>query len=383
MTRQINEAGLELVKHFEGLYTEAYVCPAGVLTIGYGHTGDVSQGDRITEDEAESLLREDMAGACRDVERLVDVPLNDNQFAALASFAFNCGSGNLSRSTLLKRLNAGDHDCVPEQLARWVKATDPVSGRKVALPGLVRRRNAEGQLWLESPDAATQPQPHLPIAQAVAEIDGVGAADGAEPTIQRVTGAMKRLGYRIFDGNGGSREFDINLFGVRTASQIPGAFDDWLGVFWMNPRGRHWEYHVWPATTDPGLYYLRDPLNVRGTAILQEGQHRSSHRLGRHRGQYDALVQNTELPVYRDSNRNDVLDMNPGEIDVGHHGINIHRANPLRRSIVVDRWSAGCQVLADPGHFAQLMEICRLASEEWGPTFSYTLLTEAQLDSAA
>jgi lysozyme len=148
MARKINKAGIDLVKSFEGFYAGAYVCPAGVWTIGYGHTKGVKKGDKVTLDEAEALLDADLAEAAAEVARLVTVPLKDNQFAALASFVFNLGASSLKSSTLLKKLNAGNYDDVPAEMSRWVKATDPKTGQKRALAGLVRRRAAEGELWL-------------------------------------------------------------------------------------------------------------------------------------------------------------------------------------------------------------------------------------------
>jgi len=148
MARLVNDSGMELVKRFEGLKLNAYLCPAGIWTIGYGHTKGVAQGDRIDEIEANQLLADDLKACGEQVEKYVRVPLHDNQFAALASFVFNVGAGSLAASTLLRRLNSGDYDCVPSELGKWVKATNPATGRKVALPGLVRRRAAEGELWL-------------------------------------------------------------------------------------------------------------------------------------------------------------------------------------------------------------------------------------------
>lgn len=150
MPRLVNEEGFELVKRFEGLKTKAYRCPAGVWTIGYGHTEGVKPGMEITEEEAERLLYEDLTDAAEQVERLVRVPLTDNQFASLVSFVFNAGAGSLESSTLLRRLNAGDYDAVPSELAKWVKATNPKTGKKETLAGLVRRRAAEGELWLKT-----------------------------------------------------------------------------------------------------------------------------------------------------------------------------------------------------------------------------------------
>lgn len=167
MSREINQAGLELVKSFEGFEDSAYICPAGVLTIGYGHAGgDVTQGQCINKTTAEQLLRADLASACASVERLVTVSLSENQFSALASFAFNCGAGNLGESTLLKKLNRGDYDAVPTELSRWVKASDPVTGRKRTLAGLVRRRAAEGELWLADAGAAPSAD-HAVMAQRI------------------------------------------------------------------------------------------------------------------------------------------------------------------------------------------------------------------------
>lgn len=155
MSRLINQNGLDLVKHFEGLYTDAYICPAGVPTIGYGHTGDVQMGQSITEQEAEDILQADMQKFAVAVEKAIKVELNDNQFAALVSFAFNCGAGNLRASTLRRKLNTGDYDCVPSELSRWVKATDPRTGKKRSLAGLIKRRAAEGELFLKSMDASS------------------------------------------------------------------------------------------------------------------------------------------------------------------------------------------------------------------------------------
>ena len=131
---------VNLVKQFEGLSLVAYVCPAGVLTIGYGHTGpDVYSGQRITAAKAESLLATDLQKFANIVNSAVRVPLNRNQRGALVSFTFNVGGGNFRSSTLLKRLNAGEdpNTVAAQELPRWNKG-----GGKV-LPGLVRRRQAE------------------------------------------------------------------------------------------------------------------------------------------------------------------------------------------------------------------------------------------------
>lgn len=154
MTAICQEA-VDLVKRFEGLCLSAYRCPAGVPTIGYGHTAGVQLGQTITEARADAFLAADLASAARDVDRLVKVPLGANQRGTLASFVFNLGAGNLQQSTLLKLLNKGDYAGAAGQFGAWVKATvaNPRTGAqaKVTLPGLVARRAAEKTLFL-TPD---------------------------------------------------------------------------------------------------------------------------------------------------------------------------------------------------------------------------------------
>ena len=136
-----SKTGIELIKAHEGLRLDAYLCPAGVPTIGYGHTYNVKMGDRITEEQAERLLIGDLAVAEREVNRY-GLHLNQNQFDALVSFVYNIGAGNFRSSTLLKRLKADPNDPdIANQFKRWV-----YGGGKV-LPGLVRRREEEAKLY--------------------------------------------------------------------------------------------------------------------------------------------------------------------------------------------------------------------------------------------
>ncbi|NUB05801.1 lysozyme [Azospirillum sp. Vi22] len=143
--REIHPDALALVRHFEGLYLKAYLCPAGVPTIGYGHTAGVRMGQTITSLQAEVYLRADMAEAAAAVDQLVKVPLTDQQRGALASFVFNLGAGSLQSSTLLRLLNQGDYAGAAGQFGRWVFAT--VKGKKQVLDGLVKRRAAERALF--------------------------------------------------------------------------------------------------------------------------------------------------------------------------------------------------------------------------------------------
>lgn len=138
-----NDAGVSLIKSFEGCKLTSYKCPAGVWTVGYGHTGQfVKPGLSITQSEADELLLHDLDVFEAGVENAVGVELNDNQFSALVSFAYNVGIGNFRRSTLLKKLNKGDYAGAAEQFERWNRG-----GGKV-LRGLVRRRKAEKELFL-------------------------------------------------------------------------------------------------------------------------------------------------------------------------------------------------------------------------------------------
>ena len=136
-----SDEGISLIKKFEGCRLEPYFCSGNVLTIGYGHTKDVVENMSITEDTAEALLKEDLKDFEEQVSNLVKVELNQNQFDALIAWTFNLGSGNLSSSTLLKKLNNSEYGEVPEQIKRWNKA-----GGKV-LEGLIRRREAEALLF--------------------------------------------------------------------------------------------------------------------------------------------------------------------------------------------------------------------------------------------
>jgi lysozyme len=139
--RSTPEVGRVLIREYEGLKLSTYICPGGVLTIGYGHTRTARLGGRVSKEEAEALLDNDLQIVEEVVRRLVEVPLNDHQYAALISFVFNVGAGQFERSTLLRLLNRGWYEQVPAQLSRWNRARGEVLG------GLARRRAAEAKLW--------------------------------------------------------------------------------------------------------------------------------------------------------------------------------------------------------------------------------------------
>jgi len=194
---------VEMVKHFEGCYLNAYRCPAGVSTIGYGHTAGVKMGDSISLVDAEITLARDLTEAAAQVDKLVTVPLNDEQRGALASFVFNLGAGSLKGSTLLKKLNAGDIEGASGEFGKWVYAT--VKGKKQVLPGLVKRREAErfmllGLDWRDAdavrpamPQRVTTSEAAKPLTQSVtvkAAVGGVATAVGVAPGIATGLGEM-------------------------------------------------------------------------------------------------------------------------------------------------------------------------------------------------
>ena len=134
--------GIELIKRFEGCRLETYICPAGVFTIGYGHTGaDVKSGLKITQEEAEILLKNDLKAFEKEVQRIIKKELTQNQFDALVSFAYNLGLESLRKSTLAKLINQGKIKEAANQFERWVYANG------VKLNGLIRRRKAEKELF--------------------------------------------------------------------------------------------------------------------------------------------------------------------------------------------------------------------------------------------
>ena len=133
--------GIDIIKKFEGCKLKAYLCPAGIPTIGYGHTYGVKLDRTITQDQANILLEQDYQDALNGVEELIKVPLSENQIGALASFVFNLGRGKLLGSTLRKKLNQGDYKGAAEEFDKWVFS------KGVKLNGLIARRAAEKALF--------------------------------------------------------------------------------------------------------------------------------------------------------------------------------------------------------------------------------------------
>lgn len=150
----VSAAGEEMAARWEGYSAHPYLCPAGVWTIGYGTTKGVTRNTPpISRQEALALLRHELRWYANMVLRLTHVPLAQGQLDALASFAYNVGTGAYQRSTLRQRLNRGDYQGAAEQFSRWVFA----GGRK--LPGLVARRAEEAAMFQRDIDLQAPPMP--------------------------------------------------------------------------------------------------------------------------------------------------------------------------------------------------------------------------------
>ena len=185
--------------------------------------------------------------------------------------------------------------------------------------------------------------------------------------------AMESKGYKYFTGG----DWDVNIIGVRnskTKGRVTNAFDDCVTISYKEDG--EWKFYCYQATTDPGSHWEQNLLNKKGVAILKPGQYRGSHKLDLHQGKYLALRQQKPVKVYRDNNRDGKYDLLEENIDEGIFGINIHRATGRsgEKSIRVDKWSAGCQVIADNDDWHQFLDICQTAREIWGNSFTYTLL---------
>lgn len=181
---------------------------------------------------------------------------------------------------------------------------------------------------------------------------------------------LKSKGYKLFE-----RPNELNIVGIRKDTDIPNKFDDTLYVFWKN-SSNDWEGKSYNITTDPGTFWLKNPMAVDGTAILKEGQYENAYKLGLHRGEYKALVQQKPVTAIRDYDRNAILDFNNGRETTGLYGINIHRSSATGTSQNVDKWSAGCQVFENGQDFKNFIDLAEKHNSLYGNNFTYTLVDE-------
>jgi len=195
----------------------------------------------------------------------------------------------------------------------------------------------------------------------------------AEIMANQIRRVLQDKGHVFFDGG---RSFNINIIGIRSEEARSNKFDDALIVVQRN-RAKQWEIHSYRITTDPGTFYLQNPLKVTGTAILVPGQYRGVYQLGKHKG-YDAVVQHAgEVKVWRDNNKDKILDWGVGAEHSGYYGINIHKSRAGGESSLIDRWSAGCQVFKNSGEFSEFLDLCAVSAKSYGNSFTYTLLEQS------
>ena len=198
-------------------------------------------------------------------------------------------------------------------------------------------------------------------------------------TKEQIEEAVKAKGYVWFDGDG---DYDVNIVGVRnceTADKVTNAFDDKLTLSYKVDG--EWCFHCFDCTTDPGTHWVENIMRKEGVAILKPGQYRRSHKIRLHAGKYEALGQQRPVKVYRDNNRDDKYDLLEESVQEGLFGINIHRATKWegKKSTQIDKWSAGCQVIASNDDFRLFMEICNKAKDTWSNSFTYTLINTNDL----
>jgi len=193
-------------------------------------------------------------------------------------------------------------------------------------------------------------------------------------SIEYLQGIMNEMGYAFFtQGN-----YNVNIIGVRNPNLVANSFDDTM-LCAYKVLGE-WVLKEWEITTDAGKYWLEHPLNEKGCALLVPNQYRSVYRIDKHQGRYNALCQrNGKVEVYRDDTKDQILDFNDVTKEWGMFGINIHRSNPRTESSVVGKWSAGCQVFKKVDDFNEFMDICQKSANEWGNSFTYTLLKQEDL----
>ena len=195
-------------------------------------------------------------------------------------------------------------------------------------------------------------------------------------TKEQIETSVNAKGYKWFEDNN-NKGYDVNIVGVRnseTNGRVTNAFDDCITISYKVEG--EWKFHCFPCTTDPGTHWVENVLNDRGVAILKPGQYRGSHKLRLHQGKYLALGQKKPMSIYRDANLDGKYDLIEESVREELIGINIHRATSRAggKSSRVDKWSAGCQVIADNDDWHEFLDICQTAREIHGNSFSYTLL---------
>ena len=192
-------------------------------------------------------------------------------------------------------------------------------------------------------------------------------------TREQIKDTVEGFGYKYFTGE----DYDVNIIGIRnsdTKNKVTNRFDDTMTISYKIDG--EWQYHEFDCTTDPGTHWVENVMNDKGVAILKPGQYRRSHKLRLHLGKYLALGQKENVTVYRDNNLDANYDLDESKTDTGVFGINIHRASKYegKKSTQINKWSAGCQVIAANDDWHEFLDICQAAREVYGNSFSYTLI---------
>ena len=183
----------------------------------------------------------------------------------------------------------------------------------------------------------------------------------------------RSLGHAVFEKGA----YNLNLFGIRSPQIEANKFDDLFGCAYKETEDGPFVVRFWAGTTDPGSYWLHNPMRVSGTAIFKPGQYRGVYEIGRHRGKYKALVQTgAPIQVYRDNDRDNTLDMDESTVSTGYFGCNMHKAGTSSEN--VGKWSAGCQVFSRAVDFEEMLSLVGKQTEEH-PTWTkitYTLMEQ-------
>jgi hypothetical protein len=199
-------------------------------------------------------------------------------------------------------------------------------------------------------------------------------------TREQIESAVKAKGYVWFDDKS-NKGYDVNIVGVRNSStgkKVTNVFDDTLTISFKDEKGV-WVFYSWFATTDPGKKSMLEWKKMGitgGCARLVAGQYRSTWKIDKHQGKYDALCQRLgKVKVYRDEDLD--LEYDENKITEGIYGINIHKAG--QDSTWVENWSAGCQVFKRVKDFDEFMKIVKKAAKIHGNSFTYTLLESTDI----
>lgn len=180
---------------------------------------------------------------------------------------------------------------------------------------------------------------------------------------------LRSKGYLIY-----REPYRLNIVGYRSRFIGSNRFDDEIHVFYTNDKGK-WVYHMFKATTDPGQYWLDNPMHPQGTAFLKKGQYIDAYSIGLHRGVYNALIQTKPVTVIRNYERKGLFKwFESGVQDTGRFGINIHRARKQGTTKVIDDFSAGCLVFANASDFDRFLQISNQHKKRYGNRFTVSLV---------